>query len=273
MDETPLTTGYFRIKISHIALKEAAMKRLIFLTVIITAGWYGYHHYFKANAGTALYDAAYGTGQGEDEESGGKVYVNGPRPTPKTGVTGLPYEDRSGLPDRLPVLESGDRAAYVEAAHEERYAPIGGCRMYDESGGLVDFSDVLDLSRGRILVVDLERADSFGADGTARLQALGSLQERYADSVTAVCVSLKGNLDRLRAMKTSSGAPFEFLSMPPSAESMLEKDRRQAFLAGAGDNAPATLFIRDGKYVVRHISGPSGYEELERALKEALKKG
>ena len=248
------------------------MKKLVFLIAIVAAVSYYYQNHKTPDAATVA-----ATAQGLTTlESDVPEYRNGPAPTAS--------EDKSGLPPSLDVEVSDGRDAVTpgagDAQGKNRRACIGGCKVYDESGSVVEFGDVLARSSGGVLLLHVgsaAREGSPGAGDKAYFKALSDLQGCYGDKVAVVGLSLSGSLDQVRELKSCCGVSCDVLSMPKAAESMLENDRRKAFFdaigAGGGNpaGAPSTIFIKDGKYVVKHLAGPSSYKELEAALLESMK--
>jgi hypothetical protein len=234
------------------------MKKMLFLIVVIAAGYYIYNNseytdHIKQYLGIV-----------SSQTTGKDV----------SGKTADASVDSS--PAVSSVTTSGG-SAKTDSSHSD-CAQIFYCTMVDESGSKVNFDDILNRNHGKILVLHINNANRQHCprgDDKAHFEAITDLQNRYSDRIEVVGFNFSGTPGQIKSFKSYYGVTYDMLSIPQMIDSMEEGKRVQAFFnsigAGRGGSLtmPAALFIKDGK-IVKKLMGLSGYSELEGALNEAM---
>ena len=229
------------------------MKKFVLLAVFVFGSWYLYQHFIECGVPSEI------SSQNVQEKIAGDSTKNG---------GGVSAGDAVQVANPQLVQPTGGRT-------------ISGCKMVDESGNTVDLDDILSRNKNKILVLHINNANREHCpkgDDKEHFNAIADLQSRYADRIEVVGYNFSGNPNQVRDFKSYYGVNYAMLTIPQNLASMDEFKRVKAFYGciGATNGAlkmPMTLFVKDGKYIVKNISGLIGYSELDNALQEALGRG
>jgi len=184
-----------------------------------------------------------------------------------------------------------DPIKYVtDAFDNHNQNTITGCILKDESGADTDFGQVLAANSGRILILHVNNSNRQHCprgDDKSHFNAVTELKRAYGENVEVIGINVMSPPQSIPAFKSYYGLNYAVYSVPDN-NPVLDSDKaieqlknKYCFCKSIGNgqdrkglnlcySMPAVFLVKGGNRIVKRIYGLSEYDELDRAVKEAL---